>query len=265
MKAIFTTILAICCAVILIMGQIYWNEKTTVPGNNQAGAVPSRVEKAAPPVKNKSKRSNSDYINLAGNWPEASQERFKTTLAEKQPFKILFAGSEALSLEDNGWPILVKEKIEAAYGKTVTVHSIQYGLNSIDFINQESQAEIAAEKADMVIFEPFTLLDNGVVELNQSLQNISTIIADIQAANEHTVIVLQPPHPLYAARYYPVQVEELKKYAAQNGITYLDHWAAWPDQQSEDLKQYLSEDQSRPNEKGHEVWAGFIEDFLIKN
>ncbi|PLR76037.1 hypothetical protein CU633_17925 [Bacillus sp. V3-13] len=261
MKAIFTTLLAICCAVILIAGQIYWNEKTSVSGKGESFQI---TEEEKTPVKNEAKLANEDFLKLAGNWPEASQERFKTTLTEKQPYKILFVGSEALSLEDNGWPVLVKEKIEAAYGDTILVHSIQYGLNSTDFINQESQAEIAAEKADMVILEPFTLLDNGVVEISQSLQNITTIINDVQAANEHTVFVLQPPHPLYAARFYPIQVEELKKYAAQNEITYLDHWAAWPDQQNEDLKSYLTEDQSKPNEKGHEVWAGYIEDFLIK-
>ena len=50
---------------------------------------------------------------------------------------------------------------------------------------------------------------------------------------------IQPPHPLYQATYYPVQVEALAQYAEDNDIPYLNHWEAWPDQDSKEIKDYL--------------------------
>ena len=77
------------------------------------------------------------------------------------------------------------------------------------------------------------------------------------------VVLIQPPHPLYQATYYPVQVEALEQYAEDNGIPYLNHWEAWPDQDSEEIKDYLSEDASEPSAKGHQVWAEYLIDYFI--
>ncbi len=100
-------------------------------------------------------------------------------------------------------------------------------------------------------------------EINESLDHVSSVMDSIKSKNPETVFILQPPHPLYNATFYPNQVKALKNYAEAEGIVYLDHWKAWPDYSTEKIKDYLTKDQSEPSVKGHEVWAKFVTDYLI--
>ena len=58
-------------------------------------------------------------------------------------------------------------------------------------------------------------------------------------------------------------MEELQQFAEDNDIPYLNHWEAWPDQDSEEIKEYITEDSSQPSVKGHEVWAEYMIDYFI--
>ncbi len=115
----------------------------------------------------------------------------------------------------------------------------------------------------MIILEPFILKNNGEVSVEHSLKHLKTIMDKVKSANPETTFILQPPHPLYNAKHYPNQVEDLKEYAAENNIPYLDHWTAWFDQTKEEFKEDLSKDNSQPSNKGHKVWAEYLIDYLI--
>ena len=123
--------------------------------------------------------------------------------------------------------------------------------------------EVIEEQPDLVLFEPFTLKDNGVVAIDDSLENTSAVIAKIKESLPDTSDPAPPPHPLYHATYYPKQVEALQQFAEDNDIPYLNHWEAWPDQNSEEIKEYISEDSSQPSVKGHQVWADYLIDYFI--
>ena len=119
------------------------------------------------------------------------------------------------------------------------------------------------EQPDLILFEPFILKDNGEVGIDHSLENASAVIASVKESLPQTEVILQPPHPLYKANFYPKQVEELQQFAEDNGITYLNHWEAWPDKNSEEIKEYISEDASQPSAKGHQLWADYLIDYFI--
>ena len=256
MKVTIISVLAIACAAVLVLGNIHWDKKTTVAvGPEQATQAPSEHKASA------ADHQTQDLLSYATNWPENSQEQFKQKIEENQPFHIIIAGSESLAAENNGWPNMVKASLEETYGEAVKVDVQEYDMNSSQFVQQDKQQELTG---DMIILEPFTLKDNGVVRIEDSIANLETIIDDVTAAHPNTEFLIQPPHPLYDARFYPIQVNQLKKFAEDHQLTYLDHWSAWPDAKTEEIKDYLLEDQSAPNERGHEIWAKFIEDFLIK-
>ena len=145
----------------------------------------------------------------------------------------------------------------------MTVSTFSYDLTSIAFINEEKVTEVIEEQPDLILFEPFTLKDNGVVGIDDSLENVSAVIASVKESLPQTQVILQPPHPLYKANFYPTQVEELQQFAEDNDIPYLNHWEAWPDQDSEEIKEYISEDSSQPSAKGHQVWAEYLIDYFI--
>jgi hypothetical protein len=108
-------------------------------------------------------------------------------------------------------------------------------------------------------------MNNGEVFINDTLKNTTKVIDDIQTKKPKTSFILQPAYPLYQAKIYPRQVAELKKYAQEKQLPYLDHWSAWPDSNTAELKDYLQPDLSAPNEKGNHVWSNYILQFLTNS
>ncbi|CAH0346451.1 SGNH/GDSL hydrolase family protein [Bacillus sp. CECT 9360] len=254
MKKFIVILLGIACAITLVFGNVHWKEQ-----------IESSVNSSSAAKRNAEDRTEEEkLLSYASNWPKESKRLYEKKLQEKKPFTILFAGSKAMAANENGWPVEVKEQLADVYGDTVTVKVKQFDLNSMEFVQQNKQQVLIKEKADMIILEPFTLADNGEVNIKDSFDNIRRIIQDVKESKNDTTFILQPPHPLYQATYYPQQVEDLKNFAKENKLAYLDHWTAWPDPNSEEMLSLLAEDRESVNANGHELWAEAIEEFLIE-
>ncbi|MGG7619571.1 hypothetical protein [Bacillus coreaensis] len=260
MKAFFTTLLAIICVAVLILGNIHWNKRTSVQAGDE---IEERDNEPTTNIEEKETKTEEDIakiLELAGNWPEDTKVAFQAALSEGQPFHILFVGSKAIEAGSNPWPQQLQLLMEEAYGESVfTFETITTDLISDEYVAQELYKQWNSE-ADLIVFEPFTLNDNGEVVIEQSHANILTMIAEIDAT-----VILQPPHPLYNTKFYPIQVSSLEKFATDNGIPYLNHWTAWPDPTTVEIQSYLDEEGSLPNDKGQEVWANFLADYFINN
>lgn len=265
MKNFLTVLLGIICVAVLVLGHSYWNNKIEASGENTVISYNEQETTSnVSDQKSSTKSFDQDIIALTSNWPKASVNRFKQAMEEKKAFKILFVGSSAIGSETEGTYPKVKEKLINTYGKK----NIQISLKTFDFtssqlIKNSGQEAITAEKADLIVLEPFILLDNGNVTIEDSLQNLTTLMAYIMVKNPETTFILQPSYPIYNAKIYPQQVEELKNYAEKNQITYLDHWSKWPDSNTEAFKDYLLADQSAPNDKGSKVWSDYLIHFFI--
>jgi hypothetical protein len=250
MKSIFTAFWAIVCIVVLFYGHSYWSKKTDVKAN-----MDTSIE-----VKTQSETYEdvTQYLNMAKNWPESAKQKFQETLKEKKPFKILFVGSTALGTNDEGWAQDAAAKIGKAYGsEKVEVSMLTYDVTTKDFVDNGKQDELIAQKAHLIVFEPFLLNDNGaLIPIQDSLKNLSTVLEDVKKANPKTTFILQPSYPINGAKTYPIQADGLKEYASENSIAYLDHWNSWPENE-------LLTDQHGPNEKGNEIWEKFVEDYFI--
>lgn len=257
MKAFLTTILALGCVVILILGNLHWKEKTTIikpeAAETKTAAEGSAIDTASEAV-----------IQVAANWPEESKEILKKRVAEGKPFKIQIVGSAALGEGPASWPEILKAQLQKEFGESVIDVSINsYDQNSLSYTSDNKQQNIIEAKPDLVILEPFILKDNGAVAIEDSLANTKNIMEDVKAANPETTFIIQPAHPLYNSQFYPIQVQNLKEFAEESKVTYLDHWTAWPEQDNQELTDYLSDDNSQPSEKGHEVWAEYLVDYFI--
>lgn len=249
MKYFFTAIWAIVCMMVLFFGHSYWNERTAV----QADQPPAIVVPQADEVK------LDEYLELAKNWPQAARQQFKQALQDKQPYKILFVGSTALQWEKD-----VSRSLTESYGsERIITAQHTYDLTSNDMVAENKQLEIAAEKAQLIVIEPFLLNDNSIVSIDVTLANLTKMIDDVKLTTPDTTFILQPSYPIYLPKYYSVQVEALKEYAIENNLTYLDHWSAWPATDNPEINDYLTDDQSGPNQKGYQVWSQFISDYLI--
>ncbi|WP_071460931.1 SGNH/GDSL hydrolase family protein [Bacillus massilinigeriensis] len=254
MKKLSIVLLFIICISTLILGTMEWKQKTN------SSSIPAASKKVG--SKAVSTIDSDALVNYAANWPQPALDGFSKSLKTKKPFVILLAGSPALGKEE-GWASSVSKNLKETYESAVVVETREYDMTSSEFLSQNKADELASLKPDMTILEPLTLKDNGIVRIEESHSNIDAIREKLQEANPGSTLILQPPNPLFDASYYPFQVEALKKYATENNIPYIDHWAAWPEMKNEELKEYIEEDGSLPSSEGHKLWAQYLTDYLI--
>lgn len=181
MKAIIITFLSILLAAVLVVGNIHW-------GKNQISNI-------------KAISSNEDsdiildsYLDLAGNWPETAQKQFETKLQNKKVFNIVLLGSESIGDSKLGLLPNLKETLTDTYDKYVSIESIVYNETSSNYVLNDETKNLINQKPDMIIFEPFLLTDNNVVNINTTLANVSTIINKTKEALPNATFILQPPN-----------------------------------------------------------------------
>ncbi|MCM3729090.1 SGNH/GDSL hydrolase family protein [Neobacillus cucumis] len=256
MKTFFTILLGIACLTVVVWGHSNWNKKIAVASNHlssftQADGVSSQ--------KITTGFDQEEIVAYTSNWPSTAVKTFKKAIKEKKAYKILFVGSPAIGSDTAGSYPSVKEKLIETFGKkNIQVKLKTFNSTSTKFISDNKQADLAAEKADVIVLEPFILLNNGEVLPENTLKDITKIMDDIKAKQPETTFILQPSYPLFQAKFYPNQVAVLKKFAEENKIAYLDHWTAWPDPNTNAFKDYLLPDGSAPSAKGYEVWSNYL-------
>ncbi|MFZ3588960.1 SGNH/GDSL hydrolase family protein [Bacillus sp. DJP31] len=260
----------------IVVGKIHWNDKISTYVGMKSTLVEEIEEDVQSVVKPESVTSSSNeetsLEQLTQNLPDELKNRLKNADEEKKPLQFVILGSKSTSSDSLGWPTLFKEKLIKTYGEQlfeISIVEIQ-DKNSTEVLKENLLDEALSQKPDVLLLEPFILMDNGEVELRQRLNNIDDIVNEFTKANKEIYIFLQPANPLYNATYYPKEVAELERYAVENEYTYLNHWGAWPDYKSSELEKYLSPDpsfsiKSIPSAKGHEVWAEFLLTYFISD
>uniref|UniRef100_C5D960 SGNH/GDSL hydrolase family protein n=1 Tax=Geobacillus sp. (strain WCH70) TaxID=471223 RepID=C5D960_GEOSW len=252
---LLTVLLLVSCVSFIIAGQLYWQKK-----------IDDTVKQAmAEAPKQEAIENESKLMKYAAQLPSEVQEKIKNAIHTNHPVRLVIVGSEAISSSEKSWPALFKNELESTYGQQVfEVVVKEYGeMTTKEALEANVDKEIIDAKPDILLWEPFILNNNGVIEIEDTLQQIDTIIQNIQSALPDVTIMLQPPHPIYNARYYPSQVEQLQSFAKEKGYIYLDHWKAWPDYKSEELNDVVNENTDLPNERGHQLWADFLIDYFI--
>lgn len=265
MKAIILSILSIILVLILIIGNTHWN-------NREVSSLTNSHPTKDAEVKNKDQEEHKDqyfsldyYMSFAKSWPESAQQVLEEKLADKQAFHILLVGSDEIGDKELGLITPLQEALANKYDKYVTIDSITYNETSSDYVNNNEYESMIDKKPDMVIWEPFLLNDNGVVDISTTLLNVNQVINETKDELPDVTFVLMPAHPLYKAGLYPMQANDLQKFAESKEISYWNHWEAWPDSNDLKLKDYYAElgDKSKANEQGFKVWSSYLAKKLI--
>jgi hypothetical protein len=269
LNKLLTVLLSILCVVFLIFGQMHWKEKT-----QQATASTSAVNEESTNTSTKdveddegtdstSPLSGEEMKDSIQNLPDDVQSTILSAYESGESVSMLIVGSTALGDEENGWASLFRDELQAVYGEDFFQIDI-FGFDgySNEFVEELPTLEIADKSYDFVLMEPFTLSDNGYIPTSDNHNNIETTLATFQENNEDAILMLQPPQPIYDANFYPIQVEDLKEFAEEEGYAYFDHWTSWPDPESEEILDYL-DDASKPNEDGAKLWADALGEIFI--
>jgi len=258
---IFVTILSLAA---IVVGKIHWDQK--IEAKAEVNLQTSTTDDE-PLVEDGEVEIDpiiiEEKMKLTKNLPVDVSKKIEAALNDGHQIDLVIMGSSDTPKED-GWPTLVKEEITNKYGEVikVTIKEID-DKTSTEILEEDLHKDIVELQPDILLLEPFILYDNGKVRMEHRLENLTDILDDFYEENPDLTVMIQPANPLYNAVHYPREVDELKRYAEKNELVYIDHWEAWPDQQSEKIKDYLND--SVPNEEGHRLWADYILNTFISD
>ncbi|KRG15767.1 hypothetical protein ACA30_04055 [Virgibacillus soli] len=261
MRNLLTAIIILACLVFLGSGYLYWKDRTGVvasevdqtPKNDDSSDSADKGDKKE--KEEKEKDMDPAVIELASNWPDAAQTDLQEAIENGESYPIALVGSLALG-GDDGWAAMLKKALEEGYGEDVVdVKLFEYDSTSTEFIDEEQYEDVVDFSPKLVLFEPFILEDNGIVDVDENHANIDRFLKELPDA----VVLLQPARPVPDSSIYPMQVEDLERYAQAHEMPYLNHWENWP----EDASDYVVSGESAPNEKGHEVWFEYLQEYFI--
>ncbi|SDN03535.1 hypothetical protein SAMN04488137_3180 [Fictibacillus solisalsi] len=202
------------------------------------------------------KSTMPDVSALTKNLPKNAQAVITEKIMAGETVKVGAIGSETTSGEES-WGRLFRQKLQSAYGKE-RIEFLPQGFNnewSITVVKNKKYQPLLDQNLDILLIEPFLLNDNGKINIRDTLASLDILLADVKRANSDTVVFLQPPNPIYKPRFYLDQVNQLTQFAKEKEIAYIDHWSAWPDQESEELKMYVNTENHQPTKKGQQLWA----------
>lgn len=254
----------ISCLLFLVTGYAYWTNQTRVHPSASNEPTPS-VDMEKPDSSGTDEIGKEEQkeifreqiVNTIQNWPEKAKEDFLTSFDNEVPFKMAIVGSTSLG-GNSGWAQMLKDSLLETFGETlVHIEIFEYEILSSEFIESEAMNEVVSFEPKLVLYEPFILNDNGYLPIETNLANIETFIEAIGNAT----VILQPSRPVPNGINYPREVEQLKQFAEEQGIPYLNHWEAWPE--GDELEEYIISGEISPSPKGHHVWFEYLRDYFI--
>lgn len=210
--------------------------------------------------------NKDELLKLASKLPTEVAAKIEASIHNSNPIHLVIFGSASTSEKEGAWPDMLRQALIEAYGEKIIKVSIKEitGKTSNEVVEEKLYKEAAMLKPDILLIEPFLLEDNGKVDMLDRLNNLSALLAAFKEMQQDITVILQPSNPIFDAHYYIREEYDLERYAARNNIFYINHWEAWPDSKSPNLKDLLTEE-SLPNEKGNMVWAEYLKYVFINN
>lgn len=261
MKKISIVLSILLCGIILIFSYTTWKEKIASAGKPAEPAIASapaeELKKEADVVSEE--KPAIDLQALTAGMDSQVQEIFLNRKEQGENVQLLVLGSEAMDKGAPGYGELLADALETSYAGFVETKVMSFDGTSEEFLS--SNPELGSGY-DVVLMEPFTLNNNGIVEIETEHLHIQNVFGEILSNESDAVLVLQPPQPIYGAQFYQTQVGALEEFAESRDYAYINHWEQWPSTEDLTLKEYLTED-SNPNNSGATIWADALIAYFI--
>lgn len=265
-QPIFIVILSVVCASILWFSASTWHEKIRNAGGTttqQDGVIQEPIGenetpvKKTPPVK---KLSVDNLQKIGASLDDKTLEVISTRAEAGEHVQMLIVGSGALEDAADRFASVISD----AYGGLIGVDVATFDMTSARFVEEELESGGIDWEAgyDIILYEPFTLHNNGKVIIENEHRHLLAVKALAESTVEDVSFLVTPPQPIYRAGYYLTQIRALEKYTAARGIPYINHWSNWPDTGSEDLQTYMDEARI-PTESGVTAWSDALIAYFV--
>ncbi|WP_039043091.1 hypothetical protein [Sporosarcina sp. ZBG7A] len=181
------------------------------------------------------------------------KEQFTKKFSAGEHVNVLVIGSDSIGPVAERFATTLSE----AFGNFVTVDAVTADLTSSEFIKQGLPNIDWSPGYDIVLYEPFTLNNNGEVVIEQEQRDLLTVQASAKQGNEQVAFIVTPPQPIYEANYYQTQIQSLEKFTKSKNLLYINHWSDWPSTSSPELLDYVDKERQLST-RGVKVWSDAI-------
>lgn len=271
-KRIATLLFIVICGVVLLVSYMNWKDKLS---NMGVGLVPEGFSEIASAddesadidvevtVASDDNTLTPETISqLTAHMPESVAELVVSRFDSAEPIRLLIAGSQAIAQGGEGGAAgLIATFLDERYGSFIETEIVSVPGTSKDFVEAMEDAVSWSNGYDLLLFEPFTLNNNGKVIIEDEHRHILTVQEKLRSYKDDAELLVMPSQPIYRPNFYGTQIRSLGKFTESRGIPYIDHWAEWPDTDSDSINDYL-EDDSAPNDMGATAWATAVQRFF---
>ncbi|WP_053167530.1 SGNH/GDSL hydrolase family protein [Planococcus glaciei] len=261
MRKFGAILLVIFCLAILVISYSSWKDKI-----GTAAEKPLETTKAAEakqetdvPEKQVTSLTKKGLESLAAGMNEETRLILLDKFDNGERVQLLIVGSNATDSGEPGYAELLTKKLDQAYKGFIETTILSFNGTSEGFMNEETDLSVGY---DIVLMEPFTLKNNGVVQIEAEREHVLEFLSQVRSSESSAALILHPPQPIYGAQFYIEQVKALEYFAAQQNFGYINHWPAWPATTDAALKDFLTDD-GLPNTEGAEIWAQELSNYFI--
>ena len=261
---VIVPIVTLGCIVVLISSYLIWKSKIEM-ANSEIDIIkteqPTLVEEIEEPEE--SQPLNRETIEQAmKNADDTVQALVLNRFDAGEQVQLLIVGSTAMEDGSPGYATLLGDALASTYGEFFETTVASFDGTSKNFIEEHVDDIDWTNMYDLVLYEPFTLSNNGKVKVEDEHKHIQALEEIMLAEVSDAVLILHPSYPIYEASFYLFQIKALEKYATKNAYPYINHWESWPSTSDEKLTTLLTEDKS-PNSDGAKIWADALITYFV--
>jgi len=264
-QSISVIVLSIVCVIILWFSASTWQEKI----RNAGGNIIQKTEESKTPLTSDEKSvkklpiqklSVADILEIGASLDNKTLEVLVSRVEVGEPVQMLIVGSEAIA----GAAERFASEVSKSYGDLIEVDVSTFAMTSARFVAEELEIGGIDWEAgyDIVLYEPFTLYNNGKVVIENEHRHLLAVKELAESAVEDVSFLVTPPQPIYQAGYYLTQIQALEKFTIARGIPYINHWSNWPDTSSGELLTYI-DDTRAPTENGITAWSDALIAYFV--
>jgi len=265
-QSILVIVLSVVCVVILWFSASTWQEKI----RNAGGIIAQETEVSqkdldsdgvsAKKMLPAQKLSVEDIREIGASLDEGTLEVIVSRVEAGESVQMLIVGSEAIA----GPAERFASEVRDAYGDLIGVDVSTFDMTSERFVAEALESGEIDWKAgyDIILYEPFTLQNNGKVVIENEHRHLLAVKELAESTVEDVSFLVTPPQPIYRAGYYLTQIQALEKFTRARGIPYINHWSNWPNTGSEELLTYI-DDTRAPTENGITAWSDALIAYFV--
>ncbi|SIT73717.1 hypothetical protein [Edaphobacillus lindanitolerans] len=255
---------AIICALILGFSYYAWTsrveqgaaQQVIKSGSGEASSnddVQDEQEGEQEDVSARSDLSAGQLEELTANLPKSAAAMLADRLDNGEQAQLLVIGSSSFDAPASQFT----SEVQQAYGGFIEPDVYTFDGTSEQFIESELDAVDWKKGYDLVVYEPFTLNNNGQVIIEEEHQDILTVKNRAEEEVDDAAFFITPPQAIHNPNYYLTQINALQKFADDQKIAYIDHWEEWPDAGKDEILEYVDADY-KLTEKGIDTWSGAL-------